>query len=257
MHRYFISDLHLHESRPHITSLFESFLEKLKKRDQVSLLETELYILGDLFESWIGDDYENELHNQVKTALKSLTDSGIMVFFLHGNRDFLIGEKFLSETDVQLLIDPLILKNADLDEETILLTHGDQMCTDDIEYQTFRSIVRKSNWQNDFLNSPISKRLKIASETKDASEQSKQEKSMDIMDVNQKEVIKTFKKHNVDILIHGHTHRPMKHELKIDNRICLRYVLGDWSRSNAIILESYKGSMTLIDLVATRLCSVN
>ncbi len=242
MNRYFISDLHLDESTTHITSLFRSFVEKLKKNNE----QTELYILGDLFESWIGDDYKNELHDKVKITLKSLSESGIKVFFLYGNRDFLIGEKFLSETDVQLLIDPFLLKG---NGKTILLTHGDQMCVDDVEYQTFRSIVRNPDWQKDFLNYPISKRLKIAGETKDASKESKQEKSMDIMDVNEEEVIRVFKKYKVNTMIHGHTHRPMKHELKIDGRECSRYVLGDWNKTTAMVLQWNSDSLELIDLI--------
>ena len=242
MNRYFISDLHLDETRPHTTALFKSFAEKLKENDP----QTELYILGDLFESWIGDDYENELHNQVKATLKSLTGSGIKVFFLYGNRDFLIGEEFLSETDVELLIDPFLLKS---NGKSILLTHGDQMCIDDMEYQSFRTIVRNPDWQKDFLNFPISKRLKIAGETKDASKQSKQEKSMDIMDVNEEEVLRVFKQHEVNTMIHGHTHRPMKHELKIDGRLCSRYVLGDWNETSAIVLLWSKESLELIDLI--------
>jgi UDP-2,3-diacylglucosamine hydrolase len=242
VNRYFISDLHLDETRPHTTALFKSFAEKLKENDP----QTELYILGDLFESWIGDDYENELHNEVKTTLNSLTESGIKVFFLFGNRDFLIGEEFLSETDVELLIDPFLLKS---NGKTILLTHGDQMCIDDVEYQTFRSIVRNPDWQKDFLNFPISKRLKIAGETKDASKQSKQEKSMEIMDVNEEEVLRVFKQHGVNTMIHGHTHRPMIHELKIDGRLCSRYVLGDWNKTSAMVLQWSKESLELIDLI--------
>jgi len=242
VNRYFISDLHLDETRPHTTALFKSFAEKLKENDP----QTELYILGDLFESWIGDDYENELHNEVKTTLNSLTGSGIKVFFLYGNRDFLIGEEFLSETGVELLIDPFLLKS---NGKTILLTHGDQMCIDDVEYQTFRSIVRNPDWQKDFLNFPISKRLKIAGETKDASKQSKQEKSMEIMDVNEEEVLRVFKQHGVNTMIHGHTHRPMIHELKIDGRLCSRYVLGDWNKTSAMVLQWSKESLELIDLI--------
>ena len=242
MNRYFISDLHLDETRPHTTALFQSFVEELKENNQ----QTELYILGDLFESWIGDDYENDLHNEVKATLKSLTGSGIKVFFLYGNRDFLIGEEFLSETGVELLIDPFLLKS---NGKTILLTHGDQMCIDDVEYQTFRSIVRNPDWQKDFLNFPISKRLKIAGETKDASKQSKQEKSMEIMDVNEEEVLRVFKQHEVNTMIHGHTHRPMIHELKIDGRLCSRYVLGDWNKTSAMVLLWSKESLELIDLI--------
>ena len=242
MNRYFISDLHLDETRPHTTALFQSFVEELKENNQ----QTELYILGDLFESWIGDDYENELHNQVKATLKSLTGSGIKVFFLYGNRDFLIGENFLAETDIELIIDPFLLKS---NGKSILLTHGDQMCIDDEEYQAFRSIVRNPDWQRDFLNFPISKRLKIAGETKDASKQSKQEKTMDIMDVNEEEVLRVFKQHEVNTMIHGHTHRPMKHELKIDGRLCSRYVLGDWNKTSAMVLLWSKESLELIDLI--------
>ena len=242
MNRYFISDLHLDETRPHTTALFKSFAEKLKENDP----QTELYILGDLFESWIGDDYENELHNEVKTTLNSLTGSGIKVFFLYGNRDFLIGEEFLSETGVELLIDPFLLKS---NGKTILLTHGDQMCIDDVEYQTFRSIVRNPDWQKDFLNFPISKRLKIAGETKDASKQSKQEKSMEIMDVNEEEVLRVFKQHGVNTMIHGHTHRPMIHKHKIDGSLCSRYVLGDWNKTSAMVLQWSKESLELIDLI--------
>ncbi len=243
MNRYFISDLHLQESSPHTTALFQSFVEKLKENNQ----QTELYILGDLLESWIGDDYENDFHNEVKATLKSLTGSGTKVFFLYGNRDFLIGEEFLTETGIKLLIDPFLLK---CNGKTILLTHGDQMCVDDKEYQTFRSIVRNPDWQKDFLNFPISKRLKIAGETKDASKQSKQEKSMEIMDVNEEEVLRVFKKHKVNTMIHGHTHRPMKHELKIDDRLYSRYVLGDWNKTSAMVLRWSKENLELIDLIS-------
>lgn len=242
MNRYFISDLHLHESRPHITNLFSSFIENLKKDNK----KTELYILGDLFESWIGDDYVNELHNETKLVLKSLTKIGIQVFFLYGNRDFLIGDQFLSETGVELLADPFLLKN---NNEKILLTHGDQMCIDDREYQTFRSIVRNPHWQKDFLGFPVSKRLKIAGETKDASKRSKREKSMEIMDVNEDEVTKLFAKYRVNTIIHGHTHRPMKHETELDGKLCSRYVLGDWNKKHAVILCCTKEKLELIDLI--------
>jgi len=240
--RYFISDLHLDESNPHITDLFISFVKELKN----SKTQTELYILGDLFESWIGDDYENELHNETKTILQSLTESNINVFFLFGNRDFLIGDQFLNDTGVQLLTDPFLLE---VNDQRFLLAHGDQMCVDDMEYQTFRAIVRNPNWQKEFLNLPISKRLKIAGETKDASKQSKQEKSITIMDVNEGEVRNVFKKYEVDTIIHGHTHRPMRHKLELKGKICWRYVLGDWSRTSAIILQSRKEGLELIDLI--------
>ncbi|SVA67847.1 uncharacterized protein METZ01_LOCUS120701, partial [marine metagenome] len=210
VNRYFISDLHLDESRPKITRLFESFIKKIIKEH---VNDTEVYILGDLFESWIGDDYDNPFHDEIKLLLTSMSNSGVKVFFLFGNRDFLIGETFLSETGIELLDDPALLT---INEKRVLITHGDQMCLDDHDYQNFRAIVRNSEWQKDFLSFPISKRLKIAGEAKDASKQSKQQKVIEIMDVNDTAVEAIFNEHQIDLMIHGHTHRPMKHEIVLD-----------------------------------------
>ena len=243
VNRYFISDLHLDESKPEITRLFQTFIKQIIK-DNVN--ETELYILGDLFESWIGDDYDNPFHNEIKLLLASISNSGVKVFFLFGNRDFLIGPTFLSETGIELLEDPALLT---INEKLVLITHGDQMCLDDHDYQNFRTMVRNPEWQKEFLSLPISKRLKIAGEAKDASKQSKQEKVFEIMDVNDQAVEAIFDENQIDLMIHGHTHRPMKHEIVLDGKTFYRYVLGDWTENNAIIIDWSNDSPQFVDLI--------
>jgi len=243
VNRYFISDLHLDESRPKTTRLFQTFIKQIIKEN---VNDTEIYILGDLFESWIGDDYDNPFHGEIKLLLTSMSNSGIKVFFLFGNRDFLIGETFLSETGIELLDDPALLT---INEKRVLITHGDQMCLDDKDYQNYRAIVRNPEWQKDFLSFPISKRLKIAGEAKDASKQSKQQKVFEIMDVNDKAVEAIFNEHQIDLMIHGHTHRPMKHEIVLDGKIYYRYVLGDWTEDSAIIIDWSNDSPQFIDLI--------
>lgn len=243
MNRYFISDLHLDESKPKTTKLFQTFIKQIIKEN---INDTEVYILGDLFESWIGDDYDNPFHDEIKLLLTSMSNSGVKVFFLFGNRDFLIGETFLSETGIELLDDPALLT---INEKRVLITHGDQMCLDDHDYQNFRAMVRNPEWQQEFLSFPISKRLKIAGEAKDASKQSKQEKVIEIMDVNEKAVAAIFNEHQIDLMIHGHTHRPMKHEIVLDGKAYYRYVLGDWAKDSAIIIDWSNDSPQFIDLI--------
>ena len=182
MATYFISDLHLEKIESSIVSIFSEFLERLDQDDQ-------LYILGDLFESWIGDDNVSELSEFVGNQLNSLSERGVNISIMHGNRDFLIGNDFCNAASIKLINDPCIVE---MNGEKVMLTHGDQLCTDDIEYQTFRSIVRNPIWQKDFLNFPISKREKIAGETKNASKDSKIKKTMEIMDVNDDAVLKAF-----------------------------------------------------------------
>ena len=243
MNRYFISDLHLDESKPKTTKLFHTFIKQIIKEN---INDTEVYILGDLFESWIGDDYDNPFHDEIKLLLTSMSNSGVKVFFLFGNRDFLIGETFLSKTGIELLDDPALLT---INEKRVLITHGDQMCLDDHDYQNFRAMVRNPEWQQEFLSFPISKRLKIAGEAKDASKQSKQEKVIEIMDVNEKAVAAIFNEHQIDLMIHGHTHRPMKHEIVLDGKTYYRYVLGDWAKDSAIIIDWSNDSPQFIDLI--------
>ena len=204
MATYFISDLHLEKIESSISNIFSEFLERLDEDDQ-------LYILGDLFESWIGDDNVSELSAFVVNQLKLLSKKGIQVSIMHGNRDFLIGNDFC-------------------------------------EYQAFRSVVRNPIWQKDFLNFPISKREKIAGETKNASKDSKVKKTMEIMDVNDEAVLKAFDDNEIGIMIHGHTHRPNVHKISNDDRIFTRYVLGDWSKESAIILKWDEAGIELLDL---------
>ena len=164
---------------------------------------------------------------------------------MHGNRDFLIGQDFCDAASIELINDPCIIE---INGEKAMLTHGDQLCTDDHEYQAFRSVVRNPIWQKDFLNFPISKREKIAGETKDASKHSKVQKTMEIMDVNPDAVLKAFDENEVGIMIHGHTHRPNVHKISNDQNKLTRFVLGDWSKESAIILKWDDTGIELLDL---------
>ena len=238
MATYFISDLHLERIESSITNIFTEFLDDLNQNDS-------LYILGDLFESWIGDDNVTELSQYISDQLLSLSERNISVEIMHGNRDFLIGEDFCKASSIELINDPRIIE---IDTKKVLLTHGDELCTDDKEYQAFRSVVRNPLWQKDFLNFPISKREKIAGEAKDASKDSKENKEMEIMDVNTDAVLKAFNDHPVQIMIHGHTHRPNIHKISNEERKLTRYVLGDWSKNSAIILKWNEAEVELIDL---------
>ena len=238
MATYFISDLHLERIESSITNIFTEFLDDLNQNDS-------LYILGDLFESWIGDDNVSELSQYISDRLLSLSERNISVAIMHGNRDFLIGEDFCKASSIELINDPRIIE---IDTKKVMLTHGDELCTDDKEYQAFRSVVRNPLWQKDFLNFPISKREKIAGEAKDASKDSKENKAMEIMDVNTDAVLKAFNDHPVEIMIHGHTHRPNIHKISNEERKLTRYVLGDWSKNSAIILKWNEAEVELIDL---------
>ena len=243
MKKLFISDLHLHESKPEVTFLFRDFLYGLL-RDPES--KPELYILGDLFDFWIGDDYEQSLYSEIIQQLRILTDAGIKTYLMHGNRDFLIGSKFLSQTGIELLDDPTILS---INNKRVMLSHGDLFCIDDTEYQEYKQRVRNRQWQQDFLSLTVAERLQILGETRDASIQSQQNKSIEIMDVNQKELIAKVQNNNIDVLIHGHTHRPNEYKIEIGSRICLRLVLGDWTTSSVKIIEWIDEKPKLIDLI--------
>ena len=238
MATYFISDLHLERIESPITNIFTAFLDDLNQNDS-------LYILGDLFESWIGDDNVSELSQYISDRLLMLSERDISVAIMHGNRDFLIGEDFCKASSIKLINDPRIIE---IDTKKVMLTHGDELCTDDIEYQAFRSVVRNPLWQKDFLNFPISKREKIAGEAKDASKDSKDNKAMEIMDVNTDAVLKAFNDHDIEIMIHGHTHRPNIHKVSNEGKNLTRYVLGDWSKNSAIILKWNEAEVELMDL---------
>ena len=227
MFTYFISDLHLSGERPDIIKLFQEFL-----RDQASQAEA-LYILGDLFEVWIGDDAIPTDMEPVIADLAALTANGVPVFVMVGNRDFLMGKELEKLSGSTLISDPT---KIDLYGTPTLLMHGDTLCVDDIDYQNFRTLVRDPSWQADFLAKPVEERIAISKQKRQESIESTKEKSEDIMDVNQKAVDETFHQHKILQIIHGHTHRPAVHESVIDNKTVKRIVLGDWY-SQASMLE--------------------
>ncbi|EGM77485.1 UDP-2,3-diacylglucosamine hydrolase [Rheinheimera sp. A13L] len=219
-HSLFIADLHLSEQRPDITAAFLLFLQ------QKAAEADALYILGDLFEVWIGDDNPSPLLAEVATAIKALTDSAIPVYFCHGNRDFLLGQKFARRSGMQLL-EPLTV--VDLYGTPTLLMHGDSLCTLDIGYQKFRAWWDQKWWQKLILSLPLWYRQHLARKARRVSAMDKQGKTSDIMDVTPDEVPKVMAQYQVQHLIHGHTHRPAVHSLQgADGSAAQRYVLGDW-----------------------------
>ena len=217
----FISDLHLCDSRPHITQAFHQFLGKTATKAQA------LYILGDLFEYWAGDDaIAAGTHQATIHALNKLATSGVQVFFMHGNRDFLIDVGFASATGIKILPDPSLIT---LYGKLVLLSHGDELCTDDVAYQQFRSEVRSATWIKQFLSKPLSDRVAYIEQLRTQSEQAKSTKSMQIMDVNFAAVDSLLREYDYPpLFIHGHTHRPNNHLYQIDGNACERWVLGDW-----------------------------
>ena len=229
---FFISDLHLEQNKPHLTKAFKNFI------DSKVNLNDELFILGDFFEQWIGDDNEDDFIKSVKNILQDKTAKGLTVYFMHGNRDFLIGDKFCKEVGAMLLDDPFIIN---LEEKKIMLMHGDSLCTDDEDYQNFRNLVRSKDWQEDFLSKDLIERKEVAKNLREISSLENQTKDENIMDVNQSEVLKIIKNHSVDVLIHGHTHRPFVH----DENGVPRMVLGDWG-DFLWFIESSEGNLNLL-----------
>ena len=215
----FISDLHLDPERPDITGQALEFLHT-EARDAEAL-----YILGDLFEAWVGDDDPEPEKRRVITALRQLSDGGLPCFFMHGNRDFLVGEGFAAESGCTLLPDPSVVE---LHGTPVILMHGDTLCTDDHQYQAFRGMVRNPDWQRAMLARPLPERLALARQLRETSAASMAGKSMDIMDVNQGAVEEVMREHGVYTLLHGHTHRPAVHRFELDGHEAVRIVLGDW-----------------------------
>lgn len=215
----FISDLHLDESRPEITRAFYKFLEARARTCEA------LYILGDFFEAWIGDDEDSDLSREVVAQLKQLTDSGVKLFIMHGNRDFLLGKLFCQQTGATLLNDPSTIT---LGEQKVLLMHGDSLCTKDIEYMKFREQARSSAWQDQLLSQPLEVRRALVAQMRAQSQAMNSNKSDDIMDVTPDEVVKAMKSAAANTFIHGHTHRPGIHDLDINQQVAKRFVLGDW-----------------------------
>lgn len=211
----FISDLHLSDKHPELTQAFFVFLNESKEAC------THLYILGDLFEAWIGDDDDTPLYQEIKKALLTFTTNGPKTFFIHGNRDFLIGKSFAEDTGITILPDPYSL---DINGQNVVLSHGDFLCTDDTDYIAFRDQVRTEAWQSNFLQKDLTERKEIAASMRDASQEATAEKSKTITDVNTAAVESFIAEHNPNLFIHGHTHRPGIHEINSSKRI----VLGDW-----------------------------
>ena len=211
----FISDLHLSDKHPELTQAFFVFLNESKEAC------THLYILGDLFEAWIGDDDDTPLYQEIKKALLIFTTNGPETFFIHGNRDFLIGKSFAEDTGITILPDPYSL---DINGQNVVLSHGDFLCTDDTDYIAFRDQVRTEAWQSNFLQKDLTERKEIAASMRDASQEATAEKSKTITDVNTAAVENFIAEHNPNLFIHGHTHRPDIHEINSSKRI----VLGDW-----------------------------
>jgi UDP-2,3-diacylglucosamine hydrolase len=218
---FFISDLHLCAERPRIARLFERFTAEIAPGADA------LYILGDLFEYWIGDDQldGDSLARDVAQQLSRLAAGGTKIFFMHGNRDFLVGERFSRAASLTLLTDPT---SIDIGGETVLLLHGDTLCTDDVSYQTFRAQVRNPAWQRDILAKPTAERAALAQSIRAQSDVAKSLKPETIMDVNADAVAKAFRDHRFPVMVHGHTHRPAKHTHSIDGHTCARWVLQDW-----------------------------
>lgn len=229
---FFISDLHLEQNKPHLTKAFENFINsKVNSHD-------ELFILGDFFEQWIGDDNEDNFIKGIKNILKLKTAEGLKIYFMHGNRDFLIGDKFCKDVGAKLLKDPFIFN---LNGKKIMLMHGDSLCTDDRDYQEFRNLVRNKDWQKDFLSKDLKERKEVAKSLREISSLENKTKDEAIMDVNQDEVLRIIENHSLDVLIHGHTHRPYIH----DENGVPRMVLGDWG-DFLWFIESSKGDLNLV-----------
>jgi UDP-2,3-diacylglucosamine hydrolase len=242
----FISDLHLDPERPDITRLFGAFLDGEARSADA------LYILGDLFEAWVGDDDPSELGDYVAVKLRALSDKGVPVYFQHGNRDFLVGREFAQRAGATLLPEHAV---AVLYGKPVLLMHGDTLCTDDLAYQAFRAQTRNPAWRAQFLAQPLAARLAFAAQARAASQQRQQTMQQDdraqfetVTDVSPAAVRETFARYGVDTIIHGHTHRPATHGIDVDGRACRRIVLGDWYT---------QGSVLRVDAQAMRLAALD
>ncbi|MBP8804784.1 MAG: UDP-2,3-diacylglucosamine diphosphatase, partial [Pseudoxanthomonas sp.] len=233
MSTLFVSDLHLDPARPEITALFLRFLQ----REAASA--DALYILGDLFEAWVGDDDPSSTGQQVADGLRRLADAGVPVYFVHGNRDFLVGQDYAGRAGMRILPDPAVVS---LYGEPVLVMHGDLLCTDDHAYQAFRAQTRDPHWQAMFLAQPLAARQAFAAQARQAS-MSRQQDMIDgdrasfeaVTDVNPQAVEATLARFGVATLVHGHTHRPAMHAVRIGDREGRRIVLGDWYEQGSVL----------------------
>ncbi|GHU44722.1 UDP-2,3-diacylglucosamine hydrolase [Betaproteobacteria bacterium] len=224
---YFIADLHLSPRTPGATAIFTQLLSDIARP------ENRLYILGDLFESWVGDDDDDADIRRVVAALFAASGKGAGIFLQHGNRDFLLSERFAAESGVTLLPDPYVLSTP---EWQFVLSHGDALCTDDAEYQQFRAQKRTPKWQAAFLQKPLSERRAIAHHLRQHSVEAKGSKAPYLMDLNPAATDDFLRQHGYATFIHGHTHRPAKHEHFVDGIHVERWVLADWSEHQGEVL---------------------
>lgn len=222
MRTLFISDIHLSPTRPQLTHALIDFLE------QQAMNAEALYILGDLFDFWIGDDDQSEFATQILNALKAVADSGVKCCFVSGNRDFLVGRGFARRTGFQLLDE---VSKIDLYGTPTVILHGDTLCLEDIGYLAFRTKVRQPWLQWLFNRLPFVWRRKIVARVQISAKSEKSTKSYDIMDVTQQEVVRVMNENQVNLMIHGHTHRPDIHSFEVQQQQCTRVVLGDWGKN--------------------------
>jgi UDP-2,3-diacylglucosamine hydrolase len=216
----FVSDVHLQSSLPRTTQAFLDFLERHAKQAR------ELYLLGDLFEYWAGDDDLSAPYNAtIAAAIRNISEQGVKVFWIAGNRDFLVGEEFAKTCGVALLSDPFVTTIAG---QNVVLAHGDAQCTDDYAYMAFRAQVRERKWQQDFLSMPLAKRKAIIDGMRAGSREAQRNKSYETMDVNADAITSLFESTGTTLMIHGHTHRPAIHEYDIGGKRRIRHVLPDW-----------------------------
>lgn len=236
----FIADLHLAESEPGLLRRFQAFLQ------QQALQASALYILGDLFNVWLGDDDDSAFANTVRQALKTASDQ-VPIFFQHGNRDFLLGQQFAEQTGATLLPDEAVIQ---IGKQRVLIMHGDQLCTDDLAYQQARAYLRNPSTISDFLSKSPQERAMIAAHLRQQSGEAMQQKAADIMDVNAQAVQAAMRQHQVHTLIHGHTHRPALHAMELDGAPAHRLVCGDWHNEGALVLalDEITGDAQLIEV---------
>lgn len=222
----FISDLHLEATQPDIAAQFLEFLTV------EAVAADALYILGDLFEYWVGDDDPNAHYATIKQALHALVQHNVPVYLMHGNRDFMIGEDFANETGVTLLPDPYLL---DIHGTRVLLCHGDAMCTGDVKYQEIRRMTRNPEWAAMMMQKSLAERQAFAAQARAASLAHGDSINQDISDVNATAVAQSFREHSVTTMLHGHTHRPAVHKLEVDGKAVRRIVLGDWFTQGSVV----------------------
>lgn len=232
MSTLFISDIHLSDTRPDMTAALVRFLQ-----DDAPGADA-LYVLGDLFEFWVGDDDPNPLHTQVADAFLTLSQQGVPLYFIHGNRDFLLGKQFAKRAGMTLLGDPCVI---DLYGERVVLSHGDLLCTLDLDYQKFRRITQLKWLRWLFLRLPLARRQAIAYKLRGQSQMENAGKQQTIMDVTPAAVDAMLRAHDCTLMIHGHTHRPAIHEFKLDGKPARRIVLGDWFEQGSILVCSPAG----------------